>query len=98
MVEKKAYPVSHVVNWYYGNFCARKCFDKEERLFECWTKLRAFADNNKDLKIRHKEFKDLFDEDHIKICKLSPGFRRKSISWKQFEYFSRDSDFDPDKL
>ncbi|MFH0869865.1 MAG: hypothetical protein V1866_02305 [archaeon] len=96
--EKKPYPIMHVVNWYYGNFCTRKCFNKEERLFECWNKLQEFASTNNSLKIRHKEFKDLLDNDHIKICLLKPNFRKRTVGWTQMERWQRESDFDPDKF
>jgi hypothetical protein len=96
--EKKPYPVTHVVNWYYGNFCTRKCFNKEERLSGCWDQLQEFASKNNGLKIRHKEFKDLFDNNHIKICLLKPNFRRRTVGWTQMESWRRESDFDPDKF
>ena len=96
--EKKPYPITHIVNWYYGNFCTRKCFNKEGRLLDCWSKLQAFASKNNDLRIRHKEFKDLFDDDCIKICLLKPNFRRRTVGWTQMERWQREPDFDPDKF
>ena len=96
--EKKPCPIRSIVNWYYCNFCTRKCFNKKERLFECWTKLQDFASKNNDLRIRYKEFKDIFDSGHIKICKLGYEFRRKTVGWKQFEGWLRESNFDADKM
>ena len=55
------YPISRVVNWYFGNFCTRKCFNKEKRLNDCYNKLQLFVNKNSGLMITHKEFKDLFD-------------------------------------
>ena len=98
MAEKKPYPVQHVVNWYFGNFCTRKCFDKDERLKNCWDKLQEFAKKNNGMMIRHKEFKDLFDNDDMRICLLCREFGRKTVGWKQFERWKDDSEFDPDRL
>jgi len=50
------------------------------------------------LRIRHKEFKDLFDGDDIKICKLGHEFRRKTVGWKQFERWLKEPNFDADKM
>lgn len=69
-----------------------------ERISECWEKLLDFANKNRNLKISHKEFKDLFDNDDIKICKLKPKFRKRTIFWKEFERLSKDPDFDPNKF
>ena|SRR3989344_4742113 len=98
MTSTMTYPVQRVVNWYCGNFCARKCFSKESRLSDCYEKFKRIVDSNKDLTITHKEFKDLVDESHIKICKLKPNFRKKTIGWNQFEAWSKDPEFDPDKI
>lgn len=91
------YKISRVVNWYFGNFCTRKCFNKENRLNDCHNKLQLFVNKNKDLMITHKEFKDLFDNDDIKICKLNSNFRKRTVGWKQFENWSKNLDFDGDK-
>ena len=98
MVSTIKYPIQRVVNWYHGNFCARKCFNKEERLFDCHKKLQLFVDKNKDLMITHKEFKDLFDNDHIKICKLKPNFRKRTVGWKQMEGWQSNPEFDADEF
>jgi hypothetical protein len=44
----------------------------------------------------HKEFKDLLDNDDIKICKLKYNFRKRTIGWKQFERWLEDPLFDTD--
>jgi hypothetical protein len=95
---KKPYPIQHIVNWYHGNFCARKCFNKEERLFACWNNLQEFAKKNNGLVMTHKEFKVLFDNDDIKICKLKPLFRKRSVGWHQMERWMDDPEFDADKF
>ncbi|MCK4670561.1 MAG: hypothetical protein KAT43_05140 [Nanoarchaeota archaeon] len=94
----KRYPIQRVINWYFGNFCTRKCFNKDERLMNCYKKFELLKSQNKDLLITHKEFKDLIDSGDIKICRLNPNFRRKTIGWKEFEGYTRNLDFDPDKF
>lgn len=92
------YPINRVVNWYWGNFCTRKCFNKEARLGECHEKFQLFVSHNKDLMITHKDFKDLSDKGHIMICRLKPNFRKKIVGWNQFEDWTRDPEFDADKF
>lgn len=65
---------------------------------DCWNKLQEFAAKNKGMMIRHKEFKDLLDNDDITICLLSKNFRMRTVNWRQFEAFANDACFDPDKL
>lgn len=92
------YPIQRIVNWYFGNFCTRKCFNKENRLMDCSKKLQLFSNQNKGLIITHKEFKDLLDDNHIKICKLNHNFKKRTVNWKQFEKWRRDPLFDSDKF
>lgn len=98
MASSIRYPIKRVINWYWGNFCTRKCFNKEDRMDECYGKFQLFVDNNKDLIITHKEFKDLLDEDHIMICRLKPNFRKRTVGWGQLEAWSEDPEFDADKF
>lgn len=48
--------------------------------------------------ITHKEFKNLLDRDYLKICKLKPNFRKKTVGWKQFEEGQNNPCFDPTKF
>ena len=98
MASTKQYHVQRVVNWYYGNFCTRKCFNKEERLKDCQEKLQQFADADKGMMITHKLFKDLIDSGDLKICRLGINFRRRTVGWGQFERWQEDESFDPDKF
>lgn len=98
MASTKKYPIQRVINWYFGNFCTRKCFNKEGRLMDCQKMFQQFTNQNKSLMITHKEFKDLFDNDDIRICKLEYKFRKRTVGWKQFETWTKDSDFDPDNF
>ena len=65
---------------------------------DCYKKFELLKSENKDLMITHKEFKDLIDNGDIKICKLNPNFRRKTVGWSQFEKWTKNPSFDPDKF
>ena len=93
----KKYPIKHLVNWYYGNYCTRKCFDKEERLFQHSEWLREFAEKHKQLTMTHKEFLILF-HDHMSLCTLKDSFKRRSIGWKLFERLKATPNYDSDKI
>jgi len=98
MASTKKYPIQRIINWYHGNFCTRKCFNKEKRMFECHKKFQQLVDVNKTLMITHKEFKDMLDNDEIKICKLGTNFRKRTVGWNQFETWQNNPDFNPDKF
>lgn len=67
-------------------------------MFDCHNKFQMIVDKNKDLLITRKEFKDLLDNDDIKICKLKRNFRRRTVGWNQFEQWSNDPLFNPDNF
>lgn len=92
------YSLRRVINWYYGNFCTRKCFNKEGRIWDCFNKFELLKSQNKELMITHKEFKDMIDNDDIKICILPVNFRKRTVGWKQMESWHRNPNFDPDKF
>ena len=98
MVSTKKYKLQRVINWYHGNFCTRKCFNKGNRTYVCHLKFERILKSSPNLMITHKDFKDLIDNDGIKICELKPGFRKKTVGWKQFEKWHKDPMFDPDKM
>jgi len=95
--EKKPYPIKGIINWYIGNYCERKCFDKPDRILEHREKLLTFAEKNPNLTMRHKEFLDLFNN-HMTICTLEDGFKRRSIGWNLFENLQNISDYDSNKI
>jgi len=79
---KKEYPVQQVANWFFGNYCTRKCLENEEQLFECRRKLEEFSEKHSGT-IRHGEFLELM-QDGLTICILPQDQRTKSISYKEF--------------
>lgn len=84
----KKYHIKRIVHWYFGNYCAIKCHDNEEQLFECQQKLEEFAAKFNDF-LTHQEFLDLF-ENHITICKLPKEERRKYITWRTFSRLQQE--------
>ena len=95
--EKKAHPIKHIVHGYFGNYCTRKCFDKEERLKQHYDTLEEFANKNPDLKITHHDFLALFN-DHMFICTLQDSFKRKAIGWILFDILLRTPNYNSDDL
>ena len=94
---KKEYPILHLVNWYYGNYCARKCFDKMDRLSDHHNKMLDFARKNPTLKMTHKDFLQLFNN-HINLCTLHDSFKRRAIFWKMFTDLQNTENYDSDKI
>lgn len=94
---KKKCSILHLTNWYFGNYCTRKCFDKDERLQEHYEKLSEFAKKNPALQITHREFLDLFNN-HISLCTLDPSFKQKTIGWKLFTILQSTPNYDSDKI
>lgn len=93
----KKYSVRHLVNWYYGNYCTRKCFDKEERLLRHGQWLQDFAKKHQNLMMTHKEFLDLF-HNQMPLCALEEGFKKRPVFWKLFEKLLRIEEYDSDKV
>ncbi len=91
------YPFQHLVNWYFGNYCTRKCFDKDERLGEHYKKLQTIAEKNPLVLMTRRDFLDLFN-DHLKICTLEENFKRRYIGWKLFERLKATPNYDSDKI
>jgi hypothetical protein len=87
MTSSTKYPIQRIINWYFGNFCTRKCLYDDKKLEDCHDKLQKFVFENKNLMMTHKEFKDLFDDGHIKICKLDKEFRKRTVRWNEFEKY-----------
>jgi len=59
---KKPIKIEHLVNWYFGNFCAR-CgnIDRQDKNYgkDCWEKLQKLCEGLKDKEMLHREFVDL---------------------------------------
>ncbi len=94
---KNDYPIQHILNWYFGNYCTRKCFDNDTLLRDHYGKLMLFAEKNPNLKMTHKEFLSLFNKE-MTICTLSPSFKKKLVSWKLFRIFQDTANYESDKI
>ena len=58
----------------------RKCLNNYKQLNECQKKFDFFLETNKNLKMMHREFKDLFDN-HLNICILNDKLKRKMVPY-----------------
>ncbi len=96
-MEKKEYPIKRLINWYFGNYCARKCFDKDERLFEHHQKLTEFAEKNSELKMTYSDFLKLFNNE-MTICTLEDSFKRRMVGWRLFEILNKTPNYDSDNV
>ena len=82
MEEKREYKIQHLVNWYFGNYCVKKCHDDLEIQKNHWEQLQEFARKNPHLQMTHKEFMEFFAKD-MTICKFGYVERRRMPSWKE---------------
>ena len=97
MIKKRKLPIQGVINWYFGNYCMRKCFDDNKKLQDHHQKLQLFVEKNKNLKITNKEFLFLFNN-HMRICNLEYHFKCKMISWKLMERLQHTPRYDNTKI
>lgn len=46
---KKTVKVKTAVNWFYGNYCTRKCWNDDTKLREHWEKLQQLANKHEEV-------------------------------------------------
>src|SRR3989338_3684641 len=79
---KKPAKIQQLVNWFYGNYCARKCYDEIGRQREHWLKLQELAKKMESAEMTHKEFLNMIRNDNT-ICDLSEEeWGERKWSWK----------------
>ena len=79
---KKAVPIKQLVNWYYGNYCTRKCYDDEKRQKEHYPKLLELAHKLQRTMMTHRDFLNLLRNDRT-ICDLSDEeWKNRKFSWR----------------
>ncbi len=79
---KKPYKIQQVVNWFFGNYCTRKCYEENEKQYEHWVKLRELAKKLEGTEMMHKGFLLMIRTDKT-ICNLSDEeWRKRKFSWK----------------
>lgn len=72
-----------MVNWFYGNYCARKCYEEIEKQRDHWNKLQKLAKKMEEVEMTHKEFLLMIRNDKT-ICDLSDGeWSKRKWSWKR---------------
>ena len=79
---KKPAKIQTLVNWYYGNYCARKCYNDLERQREHYPKLQELAKRMEGVEITHQEFLSMLRNDKT-ICNLSDEeWKTRRFSWR----------------
>jgi len=85
MQAKKPAKIQHLVNWFYGNYCTRKCYDEIEKQREHWDKLQELANRLEGVEMTHSEFLTMIRNDKT-ICDLSDEeWKKRKWSWKRTE-------------
>lgn len=82
-------PIESAVNTYMGNYCYRKCFRHDDIILDCWDKFAVLIKEMGNIPITFREFREMMDNEDIKICRLSHDKRKLYVSWKCFEYMNR---------
>ena len=82
-------PIESAVNTYMGNYCHRKCFMHEDIIFDCRGKFAVLIKEIGNVPITFREFREMMNNEDIKICGLPIEKRRRYVSWKCFEYMNR---------
>ncbi len=82
---KKPVKIQTAVNWFFGNCCARKCYDENEKRYEHWLKLQELAKRMEGVEMAHSEFLSMIRNDKT-ICNLSDEeWKKRKFSWKRTE-------------
>ena len=78
---KKAVPIKQLVNWFYGNYCTRKCYKDEKRQRDHVPKLYEFAKRLNGTFMTHQRFLSMLRVDKT-ICDLSEEeWKNRKFSW-----------------
>jgi len=67
----------HVLNWFFGNICIKKCYYDSKKQKRCYDKMREIIKGYEDFLITHKTFIKVMRQKH-KVCDLSEEEFRKS--------------------
>ena len=79
---KKAVNIKSLVNWFYGNYCTRKCYHDLERQRAHYPKLQELAKRLEGTEMTHKEFLIMIRNDRT-ICDLSDEeWKNRKFSWR----------------
>lgn len=79
---KKLAKIQTLVNWFYGNYCTRKCYEEIGKQKGHWFKLQELAKKLEGIEMTHKEFLIMIRNDKT-ICDLSDEeWKKRKFSWK----------------
>ena len=79
---KKPAKIQHLVNWFFGNYCARKCYEEVDKQRAHWEKLQELAKKLEGTEMTHSEFLSMIRNDRT-ICDLSDEeWKKRKFSWK----------------
>ena len=77
--------IQHLVNWFYGNYCTRKCYEEIDKQREHWEKLQELAKRMEGTEMLHREFLSMLRSDKT-ICDLSDEeWKGRKWSWKRMD-------------
>ena len=80
---KQRAKIHHLVNWFFGNYCTRKCYEENEKSYQHWLKLQEIAKRLEGVEMTHKEFLVMIRSDRT-ICDLSDEeWRKRKFSWRR---------------
>ena len=80
---KKAVKIKSLVNWFAGNYCARKCYNDTDRQRNHWEKLQKLADKLEGFEMTHKDFLHMLRSDKV-ICDLTDEeWKNAKFSWSR---------------
>jgi len=82
---KKPAKMQSLVNWFYGNYCTRKCYEENEKAYKHWLKLQELAKRMEGIEMTHAAFLSMIRSDKT-ICDLSDEeWKKRKWSWKRTE-------------
>lgn len=74
--------IQHLVNWFFGNYCARKCYEEDEKRYEHWLNLQELAKKMEGTEMTHEMFLSMMRSDKT-ICNLNDEeWKTRKFSWK----------------
>ncbi|MBI3034938.1 hypothetical protein HYY71_01315 [Candidatus Woesearchaeota archaeon] len=77
--------IQTAANWFFGNYCTRKCYDEIGKQREHWDKLQELAKRLEGVEMTHSEFLNMLRNDKT-ICDLSDEeWKNRKWSWKRTE-------------
>ena len=67
----------HVLNWFHGNICVKKCYGKHDKERKRYEMMRKMIEGHEDYLITHKVFIKVVRQKH-KICDISDELFKRS--------------------